>query len=60
MGEDDAATLSLVCCLEGVFREALAGVEACDPRPERAVLREEGVDILLAYNHNVVLDVRQY
>lgn len=59
MGEDDAATLSLGCCLEGVFREVLAGVEACDPRLERAVLREEGVDILLACDHNVALDMRQ-
>lgn len=48
MGEEDAATLSLGCCLEGVFRDAFAGVEDCEPRPDLAVLREDGVDILTA------------
>lgn len=30
-----------------MFLDALDGVGVCEPRPDRALLREDGVDILL-------------
>lgn len=49
MGDDEGATLSLGCCLAGVFLEALAGVDVCEPRPERALLLEDGVDMVVLF-----------
>lgn len=57
MGEEDAATLSLGCRLDGVFRDVLAGVEDWEPRPDRAVRLEEGVDIFVACDYSIARGV---